>query len=93
MAIKATFPDPCPDCGALESCCKTAKERLYTANQLTRLIERMKDGKSIKAIIDAASSAEIGLSNGKGSVPFIISMLHGALLDLGIDNRKEGKIE
>lgn len=47
--------------------------------------------KKLKNLLDAASSAEIGLSNGKGSVPFIISMLHGALVDLGIDNRKSGR--
>ena len=40
--VKLISSDPCPDCGALESCCKTAQDRLETANALTRLVERQK---------------------------------------------------
>lgn len=30
----------CPDCGAIDSCCKTSQARLETANGLQRLVER-----------------------------------------------------
>ncbi len=44
MAIRVhgEWKDPCKDCGALGSCCETAKARLETANDLTRIVDRQR---------------------------------------------------
>lgn len=41
--IKGEWAEPCPDCGALDACCATAKARLETANELTRLVDRQRE--------------------------------------------------
>ena len=40
MNIKGEWKDPCQECGALDGCCATAKDRLETANELGSLVRR-----------------------------------------------------
>ncbi len=40
MAIRGEWAEPCKGCGAVGSCCETAKARLETANQLSTLTAR-----------------------------------------------------
>jgi hypothetical protein len=41
--IKGEWAEPCPDCGALDGCCATAKARLETGTSLTRLVDRQRE--------------------------------------------------
>ena len=40
MDIKGEWNEPCPGCGALESCCASSKARLETGTSLEALVRR-----------------------------------------------------
>lgn len=57
-------------------------KKYYGGNLIAESIWRPEDAHAISALhemYEALISIEIGLSNGKGSIPFMLSMIHGAL--------------
>lgn len=40
MVIKGEWAEPCRECGALDGCCATSKDRRDTAESLSRLVAR-----------------------------------------------------
>ena len=40
MVIKGTWAEPCPECGALDGCCQSSKDRRDTADSLGKLVDR-----------------------------------------------------
>ena len=40
MNIKGEWKDPCQECGALDGCCATSKDRREMANELAALVNR-----------------------------------------------------
>jgi hypothetical protein len=40
MVIKGTWAEPCPECGALDGCCQSSKDRRDTADSLGNLVAR-----------------------------------------------------
>ena len=43
MVIKGEWAEPCKNCGAMDSCCETAKARLETADGLALLVGRQSE--------------------------------------------------
>ena len=67
MVIKGTWAEPCQECGALDGCCQSSKDRRDTADSLGILVRRQSG--TITELMNELQEAKQVIADLRAKVP------------------------